>query len=195
MNPVPAHFLAPAATAASRNPDSPTAVSRNPDSSGRGRGAAILLAAATLLWIGAMVRVGFAVRELGRLRTANEARVARIRALDPAFRDFLTRELATGHLLDQGHAATATPPARLAALCAAQSAPRPEPIDGRTLSAAIGGHPLAEVSAKWDAIPRDVLARVLRAAEDAEPPLRLRRAEITVRPDGELGVEAEFETL
>ena len=155
----------------------------------------VFLAFAILLWIGAMVRAGFAVRELGRIRAANEARAARIRALDPAFGDFLTRELATGHLLDQAREAKADAPARLAALCAAQSAPRPAAVGNRALPASIGGHPLSEISATWNAIPRDVLARVLRAAEDDEPPLRLRRAELTVRPDGALGVEAAFESL
>ena len=159
------------------------------------RRAATVLALAALLWIGAMVRTGFAVRELGRIRAADQARVARIRALDPAFRDTLTRDLAAGLLLGASHDAGPDVPGRLAAVCAALSAPRPETVSCRALSAEIDGHPLREAATQWNGLKAADFARIVRAAGEASPPIRLRRAEISARPDGVLDVSADFVTL
>lgn len=142
-----------------------------------------LFLVAFALWLAAVARATFALRELGRLRTANAARAERLHTLDPAFRDFLSRELAIGRLLDQSR--TSSVPVSLATAT----------LSRRTLPADIGGHSLRELSATWDAISADALASAIRDAEDSAPPLRLRRAEIAARPDGSLSATAVFETL
>lgn len=162
-----------------------------------------LLAAAALLWLIAAFRAGFALRETTRIRSANAARIERLHALDPAFQAFLTRELAAGCLLNQARtadpvdvasatdeSASSGSKARAATACLPGAS-----IVEHTLAADLSGHPIREITAIWESVSADDLATALRDAENATPPLRLRRAEIAARPDGALSVTAVFETL
>lgn len=162
------------------------------DSSAKPRHTALrwLLAAAVLVWAGSIVHAGFALRELADLRRRNEERAARIRSLDPEFRALVTRDLATGRLLDQIQEASSGG--------SGGNVPRPfgaTETTTRPLAADIGGHSLREITAAWKAIPSADLSRALRDAETSSPPLRLRRIELSPRSGATLDATAVFETL
>ena len=165
------------------------------DSSAKPRHTALhwLLAAAVLVWVGSMVHAGLALRELANLRRRNEERAARIRSLDPEFRALVTRDLATGRLLDQIREKEDDDSSG----GSGGSAPRPfgATETTRPLAADIGGHSLREITATWTAIPSADLAGALRDAETSSPPLRLRRIELSPRPGATLDATAVFETL
>lgn len=162
------------------------------DSSAKPRHTALhwLLAASVLVWAGSIVHAGFALRELADLRRRNEERAARIRSLDPEFRALVTRDLATGRLLDQIQEASS--------VGSGGNVPRPfgaTETTTRPLIADIGGHSLREITATWKAIPSADLAGALRDAETSSPPLRLRRIELSPRSGATLDATAVFETL
>lgn len=151
-----------------------------------------LLAVAVLVWIGAMVRAGFALGDLADIRRKNAERAERIRSLDPEFRVLVSRDIAMGRLLDQ---ALARPEGEPFPADSAEGDAAPPQLTTRTLGATLGGRPLREITATWESVPTEVLARALHDAESASPPLRLRRIELSPRPGSAVAAKAVFETL
>ena len=152
----------------------------------------VLLAAAVLLWIGAMVRAGFALGELADIRHKSEERAKRIQSLNPEFRTLVIRDLAMQRLLSQAFASPQTEGTPFPAI--PEGAPSPR-LSTRLLPTNVGGHPLREITATWESVPSETLASALHDAESASPPLRLRRIEISPRPGDTLAATAVFETL